>query len=73
MLVCLFFLQVSLQLKDSIGCIFRLHPHIKVQTVGEEVNFADQIKFESVASECQYLHCSAKTFGDMNINVYSEW
>ena len=61
-----------LQRKDSVGCIFRLHPRIKVQTVGEEVNYDDQIKFESVATEGQYLHCSQKTFGDININAFSE-
>ena len=65
--------QVYLQKKDSVGCIFRLHPHIKVQTIGEEVNYDDQIKFESVATEGQYLHCSRKTFGDVNIPVLSEW
>ena len=62
-----------LQRKDSIGCIFRLHPRIKVQTVGEEVNYDDQIKFESVATEGQFLHCSRKTFGDINIKIFSEW
>ncbi len=61
-----------LQRKDSVGCIFRLHPRIKVQTVGEEVNYDDQIKFESVATEGQFLHCSKKTFGDININAFSE-
>ena len=65
--------QVFLQSEDSIGCIFHLHPHIKVQTVGEEVNYDDQIKFESLATEGQYLHCSKKTFGDANINAFSDW
>ena len=55
------------------GCIFYLHPHIKVQTVGEEVNYDDQIKFESVATAGQFLHCSKRTFGDVNINVNSHW
>ena len=68
---CLFF-KVYLQRKDSVGCIFRLHPRIKVQSVGEEVNYDDQIKFESVATEGQYLHCSKRTFGDINVNAFSE-
>ena len=55
------------------GCIFRLHPHIKVQTVGEEVNYDDQIKFESVATEGQFLHCSKRTFGEVNVNINSNW
>ena len=62
-----------LQRKDSLGCIFRLHPLIKVQTVGDEVNYEDQIKFESLSTEGYYLHCSKKTFGDVKININSEW
>ncbi len=62
-----------LQRKDSLGCIFRLHPHIKVETVGEEVNYDDQIKFESVATEGQFLHCGRKTFGELKVNANSKW
>ncbi len=62
-----------LERKDSLGCIFRLHPVIKVQTVGEEVNYDDQIKFESSFTQGYYLHSSKKTFGEVKINVNSEW
>ena len=53
--------------------MFRLHPHVKVQTVGEEVDYDDQVKFESLATEGQYLHCSERTFGEVNINALREW
>ena len=44
-----------------------------MNTVGEEVNYDDQVKFESVAAEGQSLHCSKKTFGDVKVNINSEW
>ena len=44
-----------------------------MQTVGEEVDYDDQIKFESLATEGQFLHCSEKTFGEVNINAFNEW
>ena len=63
--------QVFLQRKDSIGCIFRLHPHIiKVEAVGVAINYHDQIKFESLAIQGQYLHCSKKPLPP---TVNSDW
>ncbi len=54
------------------GCIFCIQPRVKVKT-GKEVNYADQIKIESMATLGQYLHCSKRTFGQVNVNIFSEW
>ena len=34
-----------------------------------QVRYNDQIKFESVKAEGQFLHCSARTFGAVNFHV----
>ena len=67
--------QVYLEKKDGCGCIFKILPRYKVQSVGEEVHYSDQVKFESVATEGQYLHCSCKTFGQVekNVNINKNW
>ena len=54
------------------GCIFRIRPSLKVKT-GDKVNYADQVKFESMATLGQYLHCSKRTFGNMKISTFSDW
>ena len=65
------YFQVFLQTEDSMGCIFRIRPSLKV-TTGDKVNYADQVKFESMATLGQYLHCSKRTFGKMKINTFSD-
>ena len=65
--------QVYLEEKDGSGCIFRVLPRYKVQSVGEEVHYNDQVKLESVATEGQFLHCSQKTFGQVKININKNW
>ena len=65
--------QVYLEEKDGSGCIFRVLPRYKVQSVGEEVHYNDQVKFESVATEGQFLHCSQKTFGQVKMNINKNW
>ena len=41
--------------------------------MGDEVRYSDQVKFESVATEGQFLHCSKKTFGDVKIKANKKW
>ena len=66
-------MQVYLEQEDGRGCIFKILPRYKVQSVGEEVHFNDQVKLESVATEGQFLHCSKKTFGEVHININKDW
>ena len=68
-----FSMQVYLEQEDGRGCIFKILPRYKVQSVGEEVHFSDQVKLESAATEGQFLHCSKKTFGDVHININKDW
>ena len=49
--------------ENNEGCIFKILPRYKVRSVGDEVRYNDQVKFESVKTEGQFLHCSTKTFG----------
>ena len=65
--------QVYLVEEDGRGCIFKILPRYKVQSVGEEVHYSDQVKLESVATEGQFLHCSQKTFGEVQININKDW
>lgn len=58
---------------DGTGCIFRILPRYKVQSVGEEVHYNDQVKLESMAIEGQFLHCSEKTFGEVQVNINRDW
>ena len=37
------------------------------------MQYSDQVKFESVATEGQFLHCSKKTFGDVKIKANKKW
>ena len=55
-------IQLFLKKEDSVECIFRLHPHIKDKSVGKDVDYDDHVKFESVAIEGQFLHCSKEEF-----------
>ena len=64
---------MNLQEQDGKGCIFKILPRYKVQSVGEEVHYSDQVMFESVAAEGQYLHCSRAKFGDVKIKVNKQW
>ena len=41
--------------------------------MGDEVRYSDQVKFESVVTEGQFLHCSKKTFGDVKIKANKKW
>ena len=66
-------MQVYLKEEDGRGCIFKILPRYKVQSVGEEVHFSDQVKLESVATEGQFLHCSKKTFREVHININKDW
>ena len=66
-------MQVYLEQEDGRGCIFKILPRYKVQSVGEEVHFSDQVKLESIATEGQFLHCSRKTFGEVHININKDW
>lgn len=66
-------LQANLQEQDGKGCIFKILPRYKIQSVGHEVHYSDQVKFESTASEGQFLHCSKKTFGDVKIKANKKW
>ena len=59
--------------EDGRGCIFKILPRYKVQSVGEEVHYNDQVKLESVAMEGQFLHCSRKTFGEAQISINKNW
>ena len=59
--------------EDGRGCIFKILPRYKVQSVGEEVHYNDQVKLESVAMEGQFLHCSRRTFGEVEININKDW
>ena len=65
--------QVYLEQEDGRGCIFKILPRYKVQSVGEEVRYSDQVKLESVATEGQFLHCGEKTFGEVHININKDW
>ena len=66
-------MQVYLEQEDGRGCIFKILPRYKVQSVGEEVRYSDQVKLESVATEGQFLHCGEKTFGEVHININKDW
>ena len=68
-----FSMQVYLDQEDGRGCIFKILPRYKIQSVGEAVHFSDQVKLESVATEGQFLHCSRKTFGEVHININKDW
>ena len=54
--------QVELTSHNALGCIFKILPRYKVRSVGDEVRYNDQIKFESVKTEGQFLHCSASEY-----------
>ena len=46
------------------GCIFKILPRYKVRSVGDEVRYNDQVKLESVKTEGQFLHCSAREYSN---------
>ena len=54
--------QVELSEENAEGCIFKILPRYKVRSVGDEVRYNDQVKFESFRTEGQFLHCSARKF-----------
>jgi hypothetical protein len=66
-------MQVYLEQEDGRGCIFKILPCYKIQSIGEEIRFSDQVKLESVTTEGQFLHCSGKTFGEVHININKDW
>lgn len=49
--------------ENAEGCIFKILPRYKVRSVGDDVLFNDQVKFESVKTIGQFLHCSLKKYG----------
>ena len=55
--------QIELTPNNALGCIFKILPRYKVRSVGDEVRYNDQIKFESLKTEGQFLHCSATEYG----------
>jgi hypothetical protein len=55
-------MQVELSSTNSEGCIFKILPRYKVRSVGDEVRYNDQAKFESVRTEGQFLHCSSRYY-----------
>ena len=66
-------MQANLQEEEGRCCIFKILPRYKIHSVGHEVHYSDQVKFESVATEGQFLHCSKKTFGDVKIKANKKW
>lgn len=54
--------QIELSEENAQGCIFKILPRYKVRSVGDEVRYNDQVKFESVKTAGQFLHCSAGKF-----------
>ncbi len=54
--------QIELTGHNAHGCIFKILPRYKVRSVGDEVRYNDQVKFESVKTEGQFLHCSATEY-----------
>ena len=65
-------LQVELTSNNSEGCIFKILPRYKVRSVGDEVRFNDQVKFESVKTEGQFLHCSSRPYKGV-FSVLEQW
>lgn len=53
---------MELTSSNSESCIFKILPRYKVRSVGDDVRFNDQVKFESVKTEGQFLHCSAQPY-----------
>ena len=63
-----------LQRKDSLGCIFRLNPHIiGVEAVGVAINYNDEVKFESLAIQGQFLHSNSKSFEKYHVAANGDW
>lgn len=46
--------------------------YCKVRSVGNEVCYDDQVKFESVKAEGQFLHCSSHPYKG-NFPVLEQW
>ena len=57
---------------NSEGCIFKILPRYKVRSVGDEVRYNDQAKFESVRTEGQFLHCSSRCYRN-KFPVFEQW
>ena len=64
--------QVELTSTNSESCIFKILPRYKVRSVGDDVRFNDQVKFESVKTEGQFLHCSAHPYKGV-FPVLAQW
>ena len=65
-------LQIELSAKNSECCIFKILPRYKVRSVGDEVRYNDQIKFESLKTKGQFLHCSNHRYKD-KFHVLELW
>ena len=64
--------QVELSSRNSEGCIFKILPRYKVRSVGNEVRYHDQVKFESIKTEGQFLHCSSHHYRRV-FSVLEQW
>ena len=42
---------------------------LRSSTLFLQVHYKDQVKFESIKTEGQFLHCSGKTFGEVGFHV----
>lgn len=63
---------MELTAKNSESCIFKILPRYKVRSVGDEVRFSDQVKFESLKTTGQFLHCSSRPYRGV-FPVLEEW
>ena len=64
--------QIELSSKNSECCIFKIFPRYKVRSVGDKVCYNDQVKFESLKTKGQFLHCSNHRYRD-NFYVLKQW
>ena len=55
----------------AVGCAY--HELCKTLKTGFQVRYQDQIKFESVMIEGQYLHCSMRPYGSVGFYVFEHW
>jgi inositol 1,4,5-triphosphate receptor type 1 len=51
--------------ENSPSCIFKILPRYRIRSIGDEVRISDQVIFESVKTEGQYLHSSLRALGEI--------
>ena len=71
--------QVELTPANSSRCMFKILPHYKLRSDGDEVCYNEQVKFKSVETEDpfeetedQFLHCSARRYEGI-FSVLKDW